>query len=66
MAGKRFDVVRKDESNPEKVRWQRVGVVFMNEEGGKDGGTLKLDMFGDKYYLFAPKDDQPKGKGGDW
>jgi hypothetical protein len=52
---KRYDVVRKDESNPEKVRWTRVGVVFMND-GDKDGGTLKLDMFGEKYYLFVPKE----------
>jgi hypothetical protein len=54
---KRYDVVRRDESNPQKVRWTRVGVVFLNDgEGEKDGGQLKLDMFAEKYYLFPPKE----------
>jgi hypothetical protein len=54
---RRYDVCRKDTSNPEKARWVRVGVVFLNDqEGEKDGGSLRLDLFAEKFYLFPPKE----------
>jgi hypothetical protein len=31
-------------------------VVFMNEDGDKDGGALRLDLFAEKFYLFPPKE----------
>jgi hypothetical protein len=63
MAGKRFNVVRKS-GEGDKTKWLRVGVVFLNDDTDKDGGSLMLDMFDGKFYLFPPKDDAKKG--GEW
>jgi hypothetical protein len=55
---KRFDVVRKQVTG-DKTRWVRVGVVFLNDENSeKEGGSLHLDLFAEKFYLFPPKEPQ--------
>jgi hypothetical protein len=53
---RRLDVVRKEQRG-DKTHWVRVGVVFLNDqEGEKDGGSLRLDLFAEKFYLFPPKE----------
>lgn len=55
---RRLDVVRK-EQNGDKTRWVRVGVVFLNDgPDEKEGGSLRLDLLSEKFYLFPPKEQQ--------
>lgn len=60
--GRRFNVVRREEyegREGKKTKWVRVGAAFFEADDSK--AMLKIDLFGEPFYLFPQKDEKDSG-----